>query len=124
MYLIIYLSIYLSKDYNSINNSIITNISNKIKQIFNIGTATIRQSIYYSILLILLKTISQVLTNIAMRQINYPAKVLFKSANPIITMFIGIYLFIYLFIFISIYLSINSSNIYVSIYLCIRNYVV
>eukprot|EP01041_Mallomonas_annulata_P007332 gene7332-14961_t len=39
-------------------------------------------------------TLTQALTNLSMSQINYPAKVLFKSAMPVITMFLGLYIFL------------------------------
>lgn len=54
------------------------------------GTATTRTSIAYYTLLVILKTASQGLSNLSMTEINYPAKVLFKSANPVITMCLGI----------------------------------
>ncbi len=44
----------------------------------------------FHILLSFLKLGAQMLTNMAMQHINYPAKVLFKSAIPIAQMFIGI----------------------------------
>jgi len=31
------------------------------------------------------------MSNLSMSQINYPAKVLFKSANPVITLLIGVF---------------------------------
>lgn len=54
------------------------------------GMASYSISLRYYFLLIFLKTMSQGLTNYSMTLINYPAKVLFKSANPIITMLIGL----------------------------------
>lgn len=36
-----------------------------------------------------MKTIAQGMSNLSMTEINYPAKVLFKSANPIVTIIIG-----------------------------------
>lgn len=56
----------------------------------SMGTATPRLAFLYYLSLVLLKTASQGLSNMSMSQINYPAKVLFKSANPIITMMIGV----------------------------------
>ena len=44
----------------------------------------------YYLLLVLLKTATQGLTTMCMAHINYPAKVLFKSANPIVTMIFGL----------------------------------
>ena len=41
-------------------------------------------------LLVLLKTATQGLTTMCMAHINYPAKVLFKSANPVVTMIFGL----------------------------------
>lgn len=58
--------------------------------VLSMGTAPPRVAIGYYFLLVFLKTATQGLTNLSMTQINYPAKVLFKSANPIITMLIGI----------------------------------
>lgn len=57
---------------------------------FHMGTATPRTAFFYYALLVLLKTGAQGLSNLSMTQINYPAKVLFKSANPVITMIIGV----------------------------------
>lgn len=54
------------------------------------GNANSRVAIFYYLFLVFLKTSSQWLTNLSMTQINYPAKVLFKSANPLITMIIGL----------------------------------
>ena len=48
------------------------------------------EHIGYYILLIFLKTATQGFTTACMTHINYPAKVLFKSANPIVTMLIGL----------------------------------
>ena len=56
----------------------------------SLGTAPRHVAIGYYTLLVLLKTATQGLANMSMARINYPAKVLFKSANPVITMFIGI----------------------------------
>ena len=57
---------------------------------FRMGTASDRTAIFYYIIIVLSKTIAQGMSNLSMTQINYPAKVLFKSTNPIITMVIGI----------------------------------
>jgi UAA transporter family len=54
------------------------------------GTAPPKLAVTYYVWLVVLKTAAQGLTNLSMTQINYPAKVLFKSANPVITMFIGL----------------------------------
>lgn len=54
------------------------------------GTASPRTALFYYCFLAFLKTAAQGLTNMSMTQINYPAKTLFKSANPIITMLIGL----------------------------------
>eukprot|EP01034_Spumella_vulgaris_P034609 gene34609-42692_t len=54
------------------------------------GTATPRTAVFYYILLVLVKVVAQGMSNLSMTQINYPAKVLFKSANPIVTMIIGV----------------------------------
>jgi adenosine 3'-phospho 5'-phosphosulfate transporter B3 len=56
----------------------------------SMGTATTGTAIGYYFLLVCMKTLSQGLSNLSMTEINYPAKVLFKSANPIITIFLGI----------------------------------
>lgn len=55
----------------------------------SMGTAPPRIAVGYYLLLVLTKTIAQGMSNLSMTQINYPAKVLFKSANPIVTMIIG-----------------------------------
>lgn len=59
----------------------------------SMGTADAKTSLFYYILLVLLKTASQGLSNLSMTEINYPAKVLFKSANPVITMILGLFWF-------------------------------
>ena len=41
------------------------------------------------VLMCILKSFTQALTNLSMTEINYPAKVLFKSTTPVITMIIG-----------------------------------
>lgn len=64
--------------------------SNKYGNIFTMGKATYIISLQYYSLLIILKSISMGLTNYSMTQINYPAKVLFKSATPVINMLIGL----------------------------------
>lgn len=57
------------------------------------GTAPGHTSAIYYILLIVCRTGAQELSNLAMTQINYPAKVLFKSMNPVITMILGLIAF-------------------------------
>ena len=57
---------------------------------FTMGTAPPRLAFGYYVLLVFLKTATQGFTTACMSHINYPAKVLFKSANPIITMCIGL----------------------------------
>ena len=57
---------------------------------FTMGTAPPRVAFGYYVLLVFLKTATQGFTTACMSHINYPAKVLFKSANPIITMCIGL----------------------------------
>ncbi len=57
--------------------------------IFTLGTAPPRVAVFYYVVLVLVKVVAQGMSNLCMTQINYPAKVLFKSANPIITMIIG-----------------------------------
>lgn len=59
-------------------------------QVLSMGTANRKTAIFYYILLVVVKTAAQGMSNLSMTQINYPAKVLFKSANPIVTMIIGI----------------------------------
>mmetsp|Transcript_46478 Transcript_46478/g.92065 ORF Transcript_46478/g.92065 Transcript_46478/m.92065 type:complete len:566 (-) Transcript_46478:10-1707(-) len=61
--------------------------------VFSLGTAPPRVAIFYYVLLILVRTGAQGMSNLSMTQINYPAKVLFKSASPIVTMIIGIFWF-------------------------------
>lgn len=58
--------------------------------VFTLGTAPPKIAIFYYLLLIFVRTGAQGMSNLSMTQINYPAKVLFKSASPIITMIIGI----------------------------------
>ena len=58
--------------------------------IFSMGTAPTRVAIFYYALLVIVRTGGQGMSNLSMTQINYPAKVLFKSANPVVTLFIGI----------------------------------
>ena len=53
-------------------------------------TASLSVALGYYILLVLTKTMAQGLSNLSMTQISYPAKVLFKSANPIVTIFLGL----------------------------------
>jgi hypothetical protein len=81
-----------SSSSNNNNNSINASIGsiNESKSILSMGTASKTKAIGYYMLLVFSKTATQGLSNLSMTQINYPAKVLFKSANPIITMFIGI----------------------------------
>jgi hypothetical protein len=56
----------------------------------SMGTAPPRVAFFYYSLLVITKTAAQGMSNLCMTQINYPAKVLFKSANPIVTMIIGV----------------------------------
>lgn len=56
----------------------------------SMGTAPPRVAIAYAVLLVITKTVAQGMSNLCMTQINYPAKVLFKSANPIVTLIIGV----------------------------------
>ncbi|KAJ1418325.1 UAA transporter family-domain-containing protein [Ochromonadaceae sp. CCMP2298] len=58
--------------------------------VVTLGTAPPRTAILYYILLIMVRTSSQGFSNLSMTQINYPAKVLFKSATPVVTMIIGL----------------------------------
>lgn len=56
----------------------------------SMGTASPRVAFFYYFLLVAVKVLAQGMSNLCMTEINYPAKVLFKSANPIITMIIGV----------------------------------
>lgn len=56
----------------------------------SMGTAPTKVAIFYYALLVLVRTGGQGMSNLSMTQINYPAKVLFKSANPVVTMIIGV----------------------------------
>ena len=56
----------------------------------SMGTASPRVAFFYYFLLVAVKVMAQGMSNLCMTEINYPAKVLFKSANPIITMIIGV----------------------------------
>lgn len=56
----------------------------------SMGNAPPRVAAGYYLLQIALKTLTQGFANLCMTQINYPAKVLFKSANPVVTMVIGL----------------------------------
>lgn len=56
----------------------------------SMGSAPPRVAFAYYFLLVLTKTAAQGMSNLSMTQINYPAKVLFKSANPIVTLLIGV----------------------------------
>lgn len=58
--------------------------------VFTLGTAPPRVAVFYYCLLIFVRTGAQGMSNLSMTQINYPAKVLFKSATPIVTMIIGL----------------------------------
>ncbi len=58
--------------------------------VFTLGSAPPRVALFYYVLLIFVRTGAQGMSNLSMTQINYPAKVLFKSATPIITMIIGL----------------------------------
>jgi hypothetical protein len=60
------------------------------QQFLRVGTAPPRIALFYITVLVLTKTFAQGLSNLSMSQMNYPAKVLFKSANPIVTMIIGV----------------------------------
>jgi len=81
----------LNNNNNNNNNNNLNSVNEiKSKSILSMGTASKGISIGYYMLLVFAKTATQGLSNLSMQQINYPAKVLFKSANPIITMFIGI----------------------------------
>lgn len=57
------------------------------------GTAPPHTAATYYAMLVLCRTVTQELTNLSMTQINYPAKVLFKSINPVITMLLGLVVF-------------------------------
>jgi len=61
----------------------------KPKHVFAMGTASFRAGIFFYMLIVLLKTSSQGLSNLSMTHINYTAKVLFKSAQPVVTILIG-----------------------------------
>jgi hypothetical protein len=56
----------------------------------SMGTAQPKVAFGYYLLLVITKTAAQGMSNLSMTQINYPAKVLFKSANPIVTLLIGV----------------------------------
>lgn len=56
----------------------------------SMGSAPPHVAAGYYLLQIILKTLTQGFANLCMSQINYPAKVLFKSANPVVTMIIGL----------------------------------
>jgi drug/metabolite transporter (DMT)-like permease len=79
----------------NLSRNSITKESSLIKHdsMFSMGVAPFKTAIFYYILLVFTKTASQGLSNLSMTQINYPAKTLFKSANPIITIFIGVFWF-------------------------------
>lgn len=74
----------------SSSSSIVRKLSSSSYFTFHMGTASPQVAFGYYALLVFLKTICQGLSNLSMTQINYPAKVLFKSANPVITMIIGV----------------------------------
>lgn len=56
----------------------------------SMGNAPTKLAIFYYSLLVLVRAGGQGMSNLSMTQINYPAKVLFKSANPVVTMIIGV----------------------------------
>jgi len=66
-----------------------------IQKYLTSGTSPVvrRASWRYHAFLSILKVATQVLTNLSMVEINYPAKVMFKSALPIVTMIIGFFCF-------------------------------
>ena len=74
----------------SVHNSLSDKFSFLSHFAIHMGTASPKVSLGYYTLITILRTISQALSNLSMTQINYPAKVLFKSANPVITMIIGV----------------------------------
>lgn len=84
------------------------------------GTASSKTAIGYYLLLVFTKTAAQGLSNLSMTEINYPAKVLFKSANPIITIFLGLFWFrktypirdyiVVLLLIFGLYIFITSDN--------------
>lgn len=76
--------------YNQHHASYAAYCYHSIKSFFRMGTAPTHIAVFYITLLVLTKTFAQGLSNLSMSQMNYPAKVLFKSANPIVTMFIGV----------------------------------
>lgn len=57
---------------------------------WSMGSAPPRTAFAYYLLLVCTKTAAQGMSNLSMTQINYPAKVLFKSANPICTLVLGV----------------------------------
>jgi hypothetical protein len=61
--------------------------------VFTLGNASPRVALFYYVLLIAVRTGAQGFSNLSMTQINYPAKVLFKSATPVVTMVIGLFWF-------------------------------
>jgi hypothetical protein len=58
--------------------------------LLSMGTGSTRTAVFYYTAIVVTKTVAQWTSNLCMTQINYPAKTLFKSANPIITMLIGV----------------------------------
>jgi hypothetical protein len=79
---------YLNSFINT-NSKLFLNNNSKMFSV-SMGNASTRVAIGYYLLQIILKTLTQGLANLSMSQINYPAKVLFKSANPVITLIIGL----------------------------------
>jgi len=57
---------------------------------YGMGNASLHVSIKLYLFLIGIRMMGQGMSNLSMSQINYPAKVLFKSANPVITLLIGV----------------------------------
>jgi len=55
------------------------------------GSASLQVSLKLYLFLIGIRMLGQGMSNLSMSQINYPAKVLFKSANPVITLLIGVF---------------------------------
>jgi hypothetical protein len=80
----------LSKTKAPSNTGCVTPTASSFIPVFTLGTAPPRVALFYYMLLIFVRTGAQGMSNLSMTQINYPAKVLFKSASPIITMIIGL----------------------------------
>lgn len=73
-------------DSDSIDNKVSYDMSNINKSLISECKAPFR----YLIFLSAMKCTTQALTNLSMMGLNYPAKVMFKSALPIVSMLIGI----------------------------------